>query len=358
MLTLYAKKLIQSMESKSSYWKFAILALTLTSLRSGVRIASNLETYLEGSLAFPNLTYFYKSSLAMPLIAQALSLDTTDHWIIAYGLIAIAFIFVFLIGVRASKYEVNKKLLVTLFFFSQLQVIVFTEIGKFDLFLIMGATCLILFDGNTTKLFGALLMTMGNFEQAIAAFFVLTIYSLSSDNNLKTRKILLITSSAALIQFYLLNKAYGKWTFSDGDSRFNWLLENGTRHFKANISSFPLLMFSGYGIIWTLVIITILRSSSILNFSCHVISLVIIPFALTMTTFDGTRVWVIVTAPLTLHLIRYFSALKAEIYGKKIFVSIVLAIGLLTPALNVEVIGSVKKPYLHLFDLFESNQHL
>jgi hypothetical protein len=31
---------------------------------------------------------------------------------------------------------------------------------------------------------------------------------------------------------------------------------------------------------------------------------------------------------------------------------------MLTPALNVEVMGSVKKPYLHLFDTFKSNQNL
>jgi hypothetical protein len=296
--------------------------------------------------------------LAMPLIAKALSIGTTDYWILVYGLIALSFISVLLIGIRTAKYQLNKKLVITLFFFSQLQVIVFTEIGKFDLFLIMGATCLILFNSNTAKLVGALLMTMGNFEQAIAAFFVLTIYSLSSDNNLKTKKILMITTSAVFIQFYLLNRAYGKWSFSNGDSRFNWLVDNGARYFKANISSFPILIFSGYGIIWILVLITILRSSSILNLTLHFISLVIIPFALTMTTFDGTRVWVIITAPLTLHLIRSFSAEKAEIFGSKIFVSIVLLIGLLTPALNVEVIGSVKKPYLHLFDTFKSNQNL
>ena len=109
---------------------------------------------------------------------------------------------------------------------------------------------------------------------------------------------------------------------------------------------------------WILVIMTILRSSSLLNLSLHLISLVVVPFALTMTTFDGTRVWVIVSAPLTLHLIRFFSTDKAEIYGKRILVSFVLVSGLLTPALNVEVVGSVKKPYFHLFELFESNRSL
>lgn len=358
MLILYVKRIIQFVENTNSYWKFALLVVTLTSLRSGVRVASNLGTYLEASLAFPNLPYFYKSSLAMPLIAQALSLDTTDRWIIVYGLITLSLICVFLIGIWNIKQDVNRKLLVTLFFFSQLQVIALTEIGKFDLFVIAGATCLILFDGYSTKLVGALLMTMGNFEQAVAAFLILIIYSMSSDNNLKTRKIVLITSSATFIQFFLLNRAYGGWSLSSGDSRLNWLIENGVRYFKANISSFPILMYSGYGIIWILVILFILKSSSLLNLSLHVISLVIVPFALTMTTFDGTRVWVIITAPLTLHLIRHYSSVKTEAYGKKNYVAITLAIGLLTPALNVEVIGSVKKPYMHIFNLFESNQHL
>jgi hypothetical protein len=346
------------MESTTSYWKFALLVVSITSLRSGVRIASNLETYLEESLSFPNMTSFFKSSLVMPLITKALSIDTTNYWILVYGLIVLSFISVLLIGIRTAKHQLNKKLIITLFFFSQLQVIVFTEIGKFDLFLIMGATCLILFDGNTVKLVGALLMTMGNFEQAIAAFFVLIIYSLSSDNDLKTRRMLSITSIAVVVQFCFLNIAYGKWSFNGGDSRYNWLAENGVRYFKSNISSLPTLLYSGYGIIWILVIITILRSSSILNLSLHFICLVMIPFVLTMTTFDGTRVWVIITAPLTLHLIRIFSAEKAEIFGRKIFVSIVFLIGMLTPALNVEVMGSVKKPYLHLFDTFKSNQNL
>ena len=107
MLILYTKRIIQSIESTNSYWKFALLVVTITSLRSGVRIASNLETYLDAALAFPNLTHYFKSSLAMPLIAQALSLDTTDRWILVYGLIAFSFIIFLLMGITTMKNDMN-----------------------------------------------------------------------------------------------------------------------------------------------------------------------------------------------------------------------------------------------------------
>jgi hypothetical protein len=337
---------------------FAVVAMALvllTAIRSGIRIAYNLDIYRADSLAFPKIDAYYKSSLIMPITTKLFGLDSSSKWITFYGLVtAFTILFVSFLVFRLNATH-NTRLLLALVLFSQLQVIMFTELGKFDLFLILGSIILIFGKSLPTQLIGALAITMGNFEQSIVLLGALALFSISTDNQLSFKRYAFIGATAVAFQFFALNAAYNSWSAVGGDSRFNWLTGNWFRFFKANLASLPTLIYSGYGACWLLIVFYISKGSTTKNKLIHFSCLILIPLVLTLTTFDGTRIWVIISAPLLLVVIKSFATLDSS-FSSKFFwtVPTVVIAGLLMPALNVEVEGKVKIPYLHLFNILSS----
>ncbi len=338
-----------------NYVVVVVAMIILATIRSGIRLAANLDVYRSDSLTFPNISFFYKSSLIMPLTTQLFGLNTSVRWIVFYSLatiLTIALLATFTFRLRTTY---DARILFALVIFSQLQVIMLTELGKFDLFLILGSIILIFGRTFPIQLLGALSITMGNFEQSIVVLGALLLFSLSTDNDLKFKRLASISTIAVTSQYLFLNLAYGAWAADGGDSRLNWFTANWLRFLKANVASLPTLIYSGYGACWIIVAIYISQGSTTRNSFIHFTSLIFIPLAITLTTFDGTRIWVLISAPLLLVVLQSFTSLKSQL-GPKFQPSVlfVVFIGLLTPALNVEVEGKMKIPYLHLWNMLSN----
>ena len=196
---------------------------------------------------------------------------------------------------------------------------------------------------------------MGNFEQSIVILAVLLLFSLSTDNDLKFKRLASISTIAVTSQYLFLNLAYGAWAANGGDSRLNWFTANWLRFLKANVASLPTLIYSGYGACWIIVAIYISKGSTTRNRFIHFTCLIFMPLAMTLTTFDGTRIWVLISAPMLLVVLQSFTSLKSPLFPKfQPSVLFVVFIGLLTPALNVEVEGKIKIPYLHLWNILSN----
>ena len=214
---------------------FAVVTIALvllTAIRSGIRIAYNLDIYRDDSLAFPKIGAYYKSSLIMPITTKLFGLDSSSKWITFYGLAtAFTILFVSFLVFRLNATH-NTRLLLALVLFSQLQVIMFTELGKFDLFLILGSIILVFGKSLPTQLIGALSITMGNFEQSMVLLAALALFSISTDNQLSFKRYAFIGATAVAFQFFALNAAYGSWSAVGGDSRFNWLTGNWFRFLR------------------------------------------------------------------------------------------------------------------------------
>ena len=341
--------------NEGNYLFLTITLVMLTTLRSGIILARNLELYRNDSIAFPSISAYYKSSLIMPITTKLFGLSSSITWVCFYGFVTfLTFVSIALFVFRLRNSH-NPRLLIALIFFSQLQVIMMTEMGKFDLFLILGAIILVFGYSLPVQLLGALSIAMGNFEQSIIVLGGLTLFSLSADNSLRFKRIATISSIALASQYVALNLAYGSWAAEDGDSRFNWLTANWFRFFKANIASLPTLIYSGYGACWILILIYLKRSSTAKNFIINVTCLIFIPLFITLTTFDGTRICVLISAPMLLVTLRSFSSLPSE-YSTKFQFSAghFICLALLTPAINVEMEGRIKIPYLHLWNVLST----
>jgi len=363
-----ANALIQANSSESSisfrisrffnlgnYVVVAFIIFFLTTVRSGIRIAYNLDIYRADSLAFPKIGAYYKSSLIMPITTKLFHLDSLPKWITFHVLITILTLLIVAYLIFRLHATHNTRLLIALVLFSQLQVVMLTELGKFDLYLIFGSILLILNKSIPIQFLGALTIAMGNFEQAIVLLGTLALFSLSTDNQLSFKRYASIGTSAVMFQFLALNTAYGSWSAEGGDSRLNWLTNNWWRFIKANVASLPTLIYSGYGACWILIAIYISKGSTVRNRLINFMCLILIPLIMTLITFDGTRIWVIISAPLLLVVLRSFASLEPIFSTKfQISVPVVVFIGLLTPALNVEVEGKIKIPYLHLWNLLSS----
>lgn len=297
-----------------NYVVVAVAIIILSIIRSDIRLAANLDVYRSDSLAFPNISVFHKSSLILPLTTQLFGLNTSVRWIVFYSLatiLTLALLATFTFRLRTTY---DARILFALVVISQLQIIMLTELGKFDLFLILGSIILIFGRTFPIQLLGALSITMGNFEQSIVIFGALLVFSLSTDNNLKIRRLASISTIAVTSQYLILNLAYGTWSFSGGDSRLNWFTGNWFRFLKANVASLPTLIYSGYGACWIIVGIYISRGSTARNRFIHFTCLIFMPLAMTLTTFDGTRIWVLISAPLLLVVLQSFTSLKSPLF--------------------------------------------
>jgi len=341
--------------SQGNFVVVVVAMIILSTIRSGIRLGANLDVYRSDSLAFPNIPFFYKSSLIMPITTQLFGLDNSIRWIAFYSLVTLLTLAITATFVFRLRTTNNARMLFALIVFSQLHVIMLTELGKFDLFLILGSIVLIFGRTFPFQLLGALSITMGNFEQSIVVLGALLLFSLSTDNDLKFRRLASIGTIAVISQYLFLDLAYGSWSADGGDSRLNWFTANWFRFLKANVASLPTLIYSGYGACWVIIAIYISKGSTTRNRFIHFTCLIFIPLAITLTTFDGTRIWVLISAPLLLVALQSFTSLKSPLFPKfQPSVLFVVFIGLLTPALIVEVEGKIKIPYLHLWNMLSN----
>ena len=109
----------------------------------------------------------------------------------------------------------------------------------------------------------------------------------------------------------------------------------------------PLVVYSGYGLIW-IAIIALLLSSRARDVAIFVSSLVLMPMLITALTVDQTRVWVGVTALASLITIR---ALAAKLRGinSSLIVGSAIIIGVFLPSLEVTYLGELRGPFAYMY---------
>jgi len=197
------------------------------------------------------------------------------------------------------------------------------------------------------------MIALGNFEHFIVIGITLTFLLPSCDlrhrpNFYYFSFVLTAVTHLAIQKFY-----FGRIVLFENDSRATWLSDNALTFSLGNLTSLPVLLFSCFGTLW-LVVARIIQSSDRIKVALMRFSgLILIPLLLTIATADGTRVFVSLSTVGLALMTRTLAQRESshEELLSKLGAYVFLAT-LFMPALNVEVLGKIKQPYVDLTRFF------
>lgn len=348
--------------SKSPFLFLALIVIAI--LKTGVvDMSSNPDQIREENTSFPNPSGILTPiSYGMRIVNWTLTPETRfDNLLIGIGLLIAAFIALFLIVSRVED-PVERSFLAIVVVLGSITTVLLGNLGRNDIFLLLGSVLAAtsipmhrsLGGGVVTArvcirfLLGVLLMIMGNPEQTVVALILL----LALTAAMNFRSVLpyaLLGLSVSIVVYFLL----ASWASSYGaPNRFS-LVDNFWSQSVQNFSlNFWLVIYSGFGVAWVILAYLFL-SSRLLDLLILIATLVAMPIAVTALTVDQTRVWVGITALVSVVVVRWVSRSVASQYRKEIIGSL-LVIALLLPSLEVTYLGEVRSPHDYVYFLITS----
>jgi hypothetical protein len=294
------KPVTRPFEVLGSFWfdrsikiQILILAFVLL-LKNGldIELRNIQEAYLPGSLEFPNPAGYYSASFGQVIFANSLGLSNTALWVAAHVFLTVVALSLAAWFALRSDPKVQSYLLILVAAATATSAILIS-LGKYDVFLYMGAILLILSRSNWTAIVGAVLLASGNPEQAIVASLSLLLISFSRPlSGYRSRALIALSVSIVgwiLVQIWFMNSDIGFGRLSLiteflGESLGNFLVD-------------PLqYIWSWFGVGWILVLgaLTLMKGKDRIPV---VLGLVVLPALATVVTADGARVFAAISLP-------------------------------------------------------------
>lgn len=317
-------------------------------IRTGIQRSDNIETYVVTAASFPEIYSYWRTSLFFQWIPQVFPLSTSRSWLVAYVIMTIFTLAMLILGIVKTQLDpTTKKLFLAIAILGPFTTILFTEIGRYDVFVLLGSVIAGLSGSVVLRSLGILIMLFGNFEQAIVAVACLLLVIVLSHNWKHSAKMIFSAVFLIFVNYLTLRAIYPDFSLLGGDTRSAWLLREFRNALQAQTASLPLLLISFYGVAWIFVVQFLLSEPNRVRQLVRLFSLVLIPGVATVMTFDGTRVFVCVSAAAFLHESRrYFVELREtdpEATAK------VLLLSLIVPSISVQVNGLVRRPLVEIF---------
>jgi len=224
------------------------------------------------------------------------------------------------------------------------------NIGRHDLLVVFGAVLVGLRGYKWSGvIIGSALMFLGNPEQTLVALTSLALLSLTPNfSQYRARVLTLGVSSLGL--FLILRE----WAEGLGaDSRAGWF----GYHLQSSLLNFfgsaYLVLFSGYAILWILVVWRVINSRGRARL-LYVLSLIAVPTLATITTMDQTRVFIGVSTATLFALVRVdLERLTDQIRRLTPHAaSWTLAVFFATPVLDITYRAYQRIPFRWVYDAF------
>lgn len=227
------------------------------------------------------------------------------------------------------------------------------NIGRSDVLLLTGSIFVALAPYTRwaigSAVVGALLMVAGNPEQALVSAAILVALSRTSRMRHFQRPSLVLLG-ISLLGYIVLTAA----SVAGGEqTRTGALPDNIKASLALFFENLPLVLYSGYTVLWLLIGIAVIRARG-WDRLILLAALVAVPLVLTATTLDQTRVWVGVSTLGILALVvveTENSRLEVEERKATIALGALALAFLLTPAIEVTFEGSVRVPLEWIYNL-------
>ena len=272
---------------------FVLLATLLAFLRSGFAFAPIFEEVLRENLSsFPRpVGSTEATSYGMRAVFWAFGVDSISQ-AHEYGLFVTVGCLVALLLVAGAAFRgIGLRLLVLAIVLGPIGTVSFGNIGRSDVLLLTGSIIVAL-SVHTRWMWwftiaGALLMVAGNPEQALAAAVILVVLSTTTVMRRLRRPALVLLGLCVI--GYAVTTAVS--TSSGLLTRTGALQENLRAALELFLRNFPLVLYSGYTVLWVVVVYMLIRTRG-WDRLATLVALIGLPLVLTATTLDQTRVWV------------------------------------------------------------------
>jgi hypothetical protein len=283
-----------------SFFNYSFLLLILLIIKNGIAfLPENIESsYLPASRALPQPISYVSESLGNLLLMRAIGVNTLLGWEIAHLLILMIVYVIIVLNVFVT-HDKNQSFLLSLFVVFPLINSSLTLIGNYDAFTILGGALIGYSKKRYIFFIGCLFLALGNPSQSVIALLIVLIISLLNLTH--------VTSRTAGVGLMLTLVFYGVVYFwmqsSDGivtRRSLYWVyLRPSIENFLRDPSSFIWFLFGSTWIIIFLIMSSLKRAHYV------IVTLILIFVALiSLTTFDGPRVFTLIFLPAFLLLVR------------------------------------------------------
>jgi hypothetical protein len=271
---------------------FVAVSLLLTFLRTGIYLSSDKATWVSAARAFPHhAQYYYESWLYLGL-PHLLGLLTLDRFIVFYVCVAVVSL-VMLFAVPPTRLGVTRsRLFILAVLASGIPPTISYEIGFYDQLVILGAILVAVCRRRALIIAGALILSGANPSQAVVASLALAAVSFAPGYRQLRQKA--VTSLAISILGFAVVHVWLAQVGVGGRETQVW--QDIHYSLKGFATAGGLLIASWYGAAWLLVAALVVATPTARGRFALAVGLVILPGLACLTTLDGTRVFVSVSA--------------------------------------------------------------
>jgi hypothetical protein len=307
-----------------------------------IQTANISGAYLPAANALPKPIGYFSESLGNLVLVRLFQINSIHSWIILHIILIFVFLIILILIIQSNNFQDKDFYLLMVFTTPALSVIL-QQIGNYDSFTFMGGVLFIFLKSKLGAFISALMMTLGNPEQAVLAF--LCVYCLSYISQFRLWRSKCVIGLTTAISIWITIQC---WMFINHvpATRLTLLphfIDLAVLAFWAN----PLKnLWSYLGILWFVILYSAVTLSK-LHRKMFLAAVIIIPLCATLITADGVRVFALINLPTLFIVINWFwSVLIPEKYrnyglGIYLIIWILLPSGLYSNRTLGEYIASI-----------------
>ncbi len=280
-------------------WLLGVIALALALLRNGIHFDIGSADFAAGARELPKPLNWFSSSWGPLVVGRLTGIDaSTWAWNAGY-LVATLAALTLAVVIILRRPTPRRRIAVLLLACSPLPAVLLYGIGRYDLFLITGAALIALSHRWWLVLVGSLIASSGNPEQSIVAAICLFLVAMAPRFRAKRRHALVFLG-VAFVNWVAVSLWFDHFDVAGSRALFYpvWAFKSVTGFLYA----FPVSLYTWYGAMW-LIVLFVIGSLTGRSRWWVVAGLLVLPGLFTVTTLDGTRVFVCVVAAASLFVV-------------------------------------------------------
>lgn len=280
-------------------WVLGALAVALAVVRNGVHFDIGSKDFAAGAQALPEPLNWFSSSWGPLVFGRITGLDASENtWNTGYLIATLAALIAGAVVVLLRPTP-RRRVALVLLACSPLPTVLLYGVGRYDLFLITGSALVALSTRWWIVVLGSLIACSANPEQSIVAALCLLLVAGAPRFRAKRRDAL-IFGGIAVVNWIGVTLWFDRYDV-DGSRALLfpvWVAKS----VQGFLEAFPLSLYSWYGALW-LVVLFVAGSLTGRSRWFVLAGLFLLPGLFTVTTLDGTRVFVCVAMAAALFVV-------------------------------------------------------
>ena len=275
----------------------SFLWLMLMVVRSGLHFQNPSAILLETVERFPEPVSFASSNVFPIFILHVLDINSEFRWKVFSSILTASVFFIILVSIQFRSGRL-KDLYSAFVISTPIFTLLVGNVGLLDIFPLI-FWLLYFFGPLKFRSTSILLLMLSSPEQGLVSLIAIWLLEKSHGKSFTNNQI-----KKLLFQCLVIIAFLNLWILFNRIPSRGWLLvKNFFGSAEVFFLNFPHLFLSGYGPIWLIIFFYALRFSYNSKY-LFFISVVLVPTAFTILTLDGSRVFILVSVPLVIIILR------------------------------------------------------